>query len=349
MSLRHSSLRVVAAVACAAACTATGCADDEAPRAAVAERPNAYVSRSELERLLERELMLQRSLRRDERLSSDLDPEPVDGIRFAVVPSGREFDVVFFATPEDAEDATQDIRRSDMLEDGGAFRRAANVVAVFPEDPEGVDSYQVAAEVLARVDRACAEPGDPEFGEFCFGVADAILPDAGNRTPGPDDPGPPGDGTQPGEFLEAGSTATLGGLLYTPVSTRQLNPSLRPDQAILEGVEVDRTGGPLLVAVMLRVCNESGRPRTPTDELMLVDSFGNRLKPVELPADNPLAYRPRELAPGQCVPAESSAPDATLAGGAVVFRVPLEVRRNPPLALEITSASGEQQSVAVDL
>jgi len=65
-------------------------------------------------------------------------------------------------------------------------------------------------------------------------------------------------------YVEVGSTATLGGLQYTPVPTRQLNPSMRPDPAILEGVDVDRTGGQLLVAVVLRGCNESGRPRTST-------------------------------------------------------------------------------------
>jgi hypothetical protein len=150
--------------------------------------------------------MLQRSLRRDDRLSSDVDPAPVDGIRFAVVPTSREFDVLF----------------------------------------------------------------------------------------------------------------------------------------------VDRTGGPLLVAVMLRVCNASGRPRTPTDDLVLVDAFGSRLQPVDLPAGNELAYRPAS-SPRAGLPRGGSAADATLGGGAVVFRVPLDVRRNPPLALEITSASGARQRIAVDL
>jgi len=191
MTLRHGLLRLITVTACAAAALA-GCSDHDEPRAAVAERPNAYVSPSELERLLQRELMLERSLRRDDRLSGSLDPQPVDGIRFAVVPSGREFDVVFFATPDDAADAERDIRRSDMLQDGGAYRRAANVVAVFPEQPERVDSYRVAADTLARVDRACAAPGDPELGELCFAVADTILPEADSRTPGPDDPGPAG-------------------------------------------------------------------------------------------------------------------------------------------------------------
>jgi len=348
MARAHAS-RVLSVLVCLAAGLAAGCADDEAPRAAVGERPNAYVSRSELERLLERDLRLERSLRRDERLAGDLDPRPADGIRYAVVPSGREFDVLFFATPADARDAEAGVRASEVVDGGGAFRRAANVIAVFPGEPAEVASYGRVADTLETLGRACAEPGDPELGELCYGVADVILPGADTRTPGPDDPGPAGEGTQPGDFLEAGSTATVGGLRYTPVLTRQLNPGMSPDDAILEGAEVDRSEGPLLVAVVLRVCNASGRPRTPTDRLVLVDSFGTRLEPVGLPAANELAYRPRELEPDRCLPPDGSAADATLGGGAVVFRVPLEVRRNPPLALEITSATGERQTIAVDL
>lgn len=345
---RHHASRLLLVLACVAAGLAAGCTDDEAPRAAVAERSNAYVSRSELERLLERDLKLQRSLRRDQRLAGELEPRPADGIRYAVVPSGREFDVLFFATPADAEDAEAGVRASEVVDGGGAFRRAANVIAVFPDEPADVDAYRRVTETLGALGQACAERGDPGFGELCYGVADVTIPAAGNRTPGPEDPGPAGEGTQPGDVLEAGSTATVGGLRYTPVVTRQLNPSITPDDAILEGVDVDRSGGPLLVAVVLRVCNGSGRPRTPTDRLVLKDAFGNRLQPVGLPAENELAYRPRELEPERCLPADGSPADATLGGGAVVFRVPLEVRRNPPLALEITSATGERQSVAVD-
>lgn len=363
MQLRPLPPRLLALLACVVAALAAGCADDDEPgaaeagpraadaeaRAGEADGPTAYLSRSEVERVLERELRLQRSLRRDDRLASDLEPDPTDGIRFAAVPSGREFDVLFFATPQDAEAAEPGIRAGAVVEDGGALRRAANVVAVFPEQPRAVDTYRVAARIVDRLARACAEPGDPEYGELCFGVSDVILPQAGNRTPGPDDPGPEGEGTQPDDLLEAGSTASVAGLRYTPVLARQLNPGGRPDDAILEGVDVDRSGGPLLFTVVLRVCNDSGRPRTPTDDLILVDAFGNRLQPVALPAGNELAYRPRELAAGECLPADGSAAEATLGGGALVFRVPVEIRRNPPLGLRITSETGRRQTIAIDL
>jgi hypothetical protein len=293
MELRRSPSPPLALLACLAAAVGAGCADDDEPRAAIADEPTAYMSRSEVERLLEREL--------------------------------------------------------EVVEGGGAVRRAANVVAAFPERRRDVDAYRVADEVLARLGRACGEPGDPELGELCFGVADVILPGADPRTPGPDDPGPAGEGTQPTDFLEAGSTATVGGLRYTPLMARQLDPGGEPDQAILEGVDVDRSGGPLLVAVMLRVCNVSDRPRTPAGDLILKDAFGNHLEPVELPADNELAYRPEELAPDACLPADGSAAEATLGGGALVFRMPLEIRRNPPLGLQISSGAGERQTVAIDL
>lgn len=177
----------------------------------------------------------------------------------------------------------------------------------------------------------------------------AARPDASPATVTGGAVPPEGPGTEQDGLLEPGATVTLDGLRYTPVLSRQLNPNLRPDQAILEGVDVDRTGGPLLFAVFLRVCNEDGDPRTPRADLVLKDAFGNRIKPVELPADNELAYRPRELTADECAPAEGSAPDATLSGGALVFRVPLEIRRNTPLGLEITSPSGRRQTVRIDL
>lgn len=177
----------------------------------------------------------------------------------------------------------------------------------------------------------------------------AARPDASPATVTGGAVPPEGPGTEQDELLEPGATVTLGGLRYTPVLSRQLNPSLRPDQAILEGVDVDRTGGPLLVAVFLRVCNEEGGARTPTADFVLKDAFGNRVKPVELPADNALAYRPGKLSAGQCAPEEGSVPDATLEGGALVFRVSLEVRRNTPLGLEISSPSGRRQTVGIDL
>jgi hypothetical protein len=263
MELRRSPVPSLALLAFLAAAVGAGCADDDEPRAAIADEPTAYMSRSEVERLLEREL--------------------------------------------------------EVVEGGGAVRRAANVVAAFPERPRDVDAYRVADEVLAR--------GRPV------------------RTT----PAPPGRAPSPPTSSRRGSTATVGGLRYTPLMARQLDPGGEPDQAILEGVDVDRSGGPLLVAVMLRVCNVSDRPRTPAGDLILKDAFGNHLEPVELPADNELAYRPEELAPDACLPADGSAAEATLGGGALVFRMPLEIRRNPPLGLQISSGAGERQTVAIDL
>ena len=138
-------------------------------------------------------------------------------------------------------------------------------------------------------------------------------------------------------------------MAYTPVRSRQLNPSLRPDRPILEGVDVDRTGGPLLVGVFLRVCNEEGEPRVSTDRFVLKDAFGTRIEPVEPAPDNALAYRPRELREDECLPESASAADETLGGRALVFRVPLKIRRNVPLGLEITGESGRRQTIEIGL
>lgn len=103
------------------------------------------------------------------------------------------------------------------------------------------------------------------------------------------------------------------------------------------------------MGVVLRVCNEDGGPRVSTDRFMLEDAFGTRLQPVELAADNALAYQPQQLAKGEYLLADGSPAEATLGGGALVFRVSLDVRRNAPLGLEIITASGECATIEISL
>ncbi|CAA9470728.1 MAG: hypothetical protein AVDCRST_MAG53-1267 [uncultured Solirubrobacteraceae bacterium] len=351
MRLRRlaSSMLTVGVIA-ATGLVAVGCGDEEETSTdARPSRATAFVSEAEAQYLLDRDLEVQYVLRRSDALAGELDPKPVVGQRLTVNPLGKKFDLLVFATPAAAEAAEDGVRLSDVVEGGGEFRRAANLVAVFPEPPKQVAAYRGVVDVLDGIERKCARPGDPEFGEICFGVRDDILPSAEDRPSEGDEAGPAGPGTEPDELLEEASTVTLDGLAYTPVRSRQLNPSLRPDRPILEGVDVDRTGGPLLVGVFLRVCNEEGEPRVSTDRFVLKDAFGTRIEPVEPAPDNALAYRPRELREDECLPESASAADETLGGRALVFRVPLKIRRNVPLGLEITGESGRRQTIEIGL
>lgn len=346
---RRSLFTLTVAVVLTAGLGACG-GEDETTLDALPSGPTAYISEAEVQGLLDSRLMVQYAgPRRSDALASDLDPQPAAGLRISITPSGEKFDLLVFATSQAARAAEPDIRASAVVDDGGAFRRAANLVAVFPELPAEVDGYRVVADLFDTIERACARPGSPEFGELCYGTTDVQLPSTEIRPDGDDEIGPPGEGTDPDELLEPGSTVRLGGLAYTPVLSRQLNPNLSPDRNVLEGVDVDQAGGPLEVGVFLRVCNEDGAPRTTTDRFVLKDAFGTRIEPVMLAADNALAYRPRRLAAGECLPEDASAAEETLGGRALVFLVPLKVRRNFPLGLEITAKSGAQQTIELGL
>ncbi|MDQ3669777.1 MAG: hypothetical protein M3377_05795 [Actinomycetota bacterium] len=352
MRPRHATSSMLSLALVAVAALAVGCGDEERETTVDARTsgPTAFVSVGEAQYLLDRDLKLQSTGRTGtEPLAAELDPEPVFAVQYAVVVPGKKFTLLVFADPAAAEAAEEGVRSSDVVEGGGEFRRAANLVAVFPEPSKEVRAYRAVVDTLDEIERKCAKPGDPEFGEICFGTRDTILPSAEDRPSQDDESGPAGSGTDPGELLEAGSTATLDGVVYRPVKARQLNPSLRPDRSILEGVDVDRTGGPLLIAVFLRACNEEGSPRVPTDRFVLKDAFGTRLETVVLAPVNALAYRPRPLAEDECLPADGSAADTTLGGGALVFRVPMDVRRNTPLGLEITAPSGQRQTIEIGL
>ncbi|MDQ4047817.1 MAG: hypothetical protein M3131_00300, partial [Actinomycetota bacterium] len=59
---------------------------------------------------------------------------------------------------------------------------------------------------------------------------------------------------------------------------------------------------------------------------------------IELEEDNPFAYRPRQLAKGDCIPADGSVAQlGPTAGSMLLFDFPLENTENRPLELDITA------------
>jgi hypothetical protein len=121
------------------------------------------------------------------------------------------------------------------------------------------------------------------------GGADAATGAIGNGLPDP-----AGEGTDRDELAPIGSTIRADGLAYTPQTSRLLNPHIKPDEALVGG----RTPPPdeSWFGAFVRVCNESGVPQRSSDDLALVDAFGKRIEPTELPEGNPFAYEPEVLA-----------------------------------------------------
>lgn len=92
------------------------------------------------------------------------------------------------------------------LEGAASVLRAANVLAVFPEDHAEVDAYAAAAQALRRLRAACAPggSGDERLRRLCFS-ADGALP-------------PPGAGVDRDEAQEQERPVVVDGLRYDPRS-----------------------------------------------------------------------------------------------------------------------------------
>jgi hypothetical protein len=136
----------------------------------------------------------------------------------------------------------------------------------------------------------------------------------------------------------------LGGVTYRVATFRQLNPRIEPDDAFYDGPMPGVGSG--VYAAFITACNSESREETPSSRIFLEDAFGERFEPVEQPR-NELAYDPRPLEAGECIPSESA---ATKADGAVLaFIVPFESTAERPMILVIEGAAGAEQRIELDL
>jgi hypothetical protein len=319
------------------------CGEDEATTgrgagepAETAQRgePSPYVNLSEVRDLLEPRLAVVAQALRGASLATEVEPQPVDHVRFAPR-TGAEFDVLVFTTPRAARAGLASVRETEVVRDGGSALRAANVVAAFPERPSQNPTYRVAARRFQALAAACEGPaGDSELRRLCLEGASDL-------------PGPPGEGTDPEELEPVGTTVRVEGLAYTPQTSRILNPALRPDGELVGGRRPgdDQTW----FGVFLRVCNEEGAPKVSSSDLALVGAFGRVERPVEVPGNEAFAYEPRRLERDACIPAPGSVGDRVADGSLVLFEVSYDFLEQRPVALQITGRSGARERVALDL
>jgi hypothetical protein len=311
------------------------CGDDDAePERSAGDRGTTpFVSLSEAESVVDARLPVMWSGRGSAGIADEVQPAPIDSVRYATQ-SGREFDVLVFESPAAARAARPSIQRTEVIEEGGATTRAANVVAVFPRPPGQRGAFRVAWDELRRLGDACVDrdQADADLRRLCF--SDDGVP-------------PAGEGVDEDVVAPVGATVTVDGLEYSVETARQLNPSIVPDRDLLDRRRPGQ--GRTFFGVFVRVCNEDGATATPSDRLSVVDAFGKEVRPVELPAGNPFAYEPEALPAGACLPEPGSAAERTTDGALVLYDVPLDFLGERPLALQVRGESGERAQVQVDL
>ena len=159
--------------------------------------------------------------------------------------------------------------------------------------------------------------------------------------------------SEPQEAHREGLALPLEGITYNVFITRQLNVEDVEDRGYVEEVR-EAPPGTSYYGVFLEACNVSEEPLQSASEFKVVDTAGNEFEPLELDEENPFAYHPTRLEPGDCVPeAGSVASGASTSGALLIFEIPLESVENRPLELEVVDgfdiAAGEPNRLIFEL
>lgn len=149
-----------------------------------------------------------------------------------------------------------------------------------------------------------------------------------------------GDNPRENNAGREGAPEKVGKLEYNVYITRELNLRDVGDQDYYQGPEAGP--GYALYGVFLTACNPAHSSSTPSipsaSNFTIVDTQGNRFKPVSIPTTNHFAYHPRALKHKACIPKVGSlASSSPTAGALLVFKLPLGTLENRPLDLEIVS------------
>jgi hypothetical protein len=167
-----------------------------------------------------------------------------------------------------------------------------------------------------------------------------------------------GCGSNPRENNAAreGLPERVGKIDYNVYITRELNLRDVEDAGYYKGPEAPP--GFALYGVFLTACNPANGDNSPdvpaATDFTVIDTQGNRFKPLTLPTDNVFAYQAVTLKHRACVPeAGSLAASAPTNGSLLIFKLPLATLENRPLDLEIVSppdpSTGKAETGRIEL
>jgi hypothetical protein len=149
------------------------------------------------------------------------------------------------------------------------------------------------------------------------------------------------------EPAREGLAIPIDGIQYNVFITRQINPGIQPDEALYQGPPP--AAGSTFYGLFIQACNDTDETHEAIDEFLVKDNQDQEFEPLELPEENTFAYRPRTLAPGECIPEAGSVGQLGPSGGSLLmFEIPLDVTENRPLELELVG-SEETKTVELDL
>lgn len=148
--------------------------------------------------------------------------------------------------------------------------------------------------------------------------------------------------------VEEGEVIKVGGLEYTVIISRFLNPNDPEDAAYLAG-QPPATADHNYFGVFLQAFNPNHSSFGLVNELTITDSTGQRYK--ALPSESEYAFPfSSTLEENEQVPQfDSSAASGPIQGSVAIFELPEEISSNRPLLLHIPGEPGDDGTVELDL
>jgi hypothetical protein len=148
--------------------------------------------------------------------------------------------------------------------------------------------------------------------------------------------------------VEEGEIVNVGGLKYSVIFSRYLNPNDNEDMAYLKGLEPAQNEHSYF-GVFLQVKNPTHETKGLVDQLTITDADGHRYKAAENESEFafPLGG---QLTENEWIPElDTTASSGPIQGSVVIFEVPEEVSANRPLLLHIPGPPKESGTVRLDL
>jgi hypothetical protein len=148
--------------------------------------------------------------------------------------------------------------------------------------------------------------------------------------------------------VEEGEIVKIGGLKYSVIFSRFLNPNDNEDAAYLKGLQPAKNGYNYF-GVFLQVKNPTHETKTLVNEVMVTDSDDQEFKAVKNESEFAFQFG-AQITENEWQPElDTTASSGPIQGSVVIFEMPEEVSANRPLLLHIPGPPDEAGIVRLDL
>lgn len=148
--------------------------------------------------------------------------------------------------------------------------------------------------------------------------------------------------------VEEGEVVKIGGLKYSVIFSRFLNPNDNEDAAYLKGLEPAQNEHNYF-GVFLQVKNPTHETLKLVNELTVTDADGQKFEAVKNESEFAFPFG-AEITENEWQPElDTTASSGPIQGSVVIFEVPEEVSANRPLLLHIPGPPEEEGTVILDL